>query len=354
VAFVRSGAGAAAAFLVRWWAWWFNKVPLSVTLVLLLVDGRRFSGGVLAVLVLVVLTVCAAGNYGYALNDLFDVEEDRRVGRANAVAASGARRMWAIIIVSAACAEALATTAAGLAGALITVAEIALPAAYSIPPVRFKERRWLGVAADGLAAHVYPAVLALIAVDHWSLRPLTTLLAVSVAVWAAAAGARGILSHQLHTAERDAAAGLRTVVHDLGARRLERAIAFGLIPLEAAGLGGALVACDGGIVLWTGAGLYLLYEAYKTLSGRFRVTAFRPQGQRYIPFAEESFYKSWGPLVLALDCARADLRYLLLLPAYALLFRPHLRTEWSRLRAVTDALRTPRATERDARSSGGA
>ena len=342
------------ALLVRWPAWWFNKVPLSVTLVLLLADGRRFSAGVLAVLALVVLTVCAVGNYGYALNDLFDVEEDRRAGRANAVTAGGARRMQAIVAVSAACAVAFAAAAAGTAGALITLAELALPAAYSIPPVRVKERRWLGVAADGLAAHVYPAVLALIAAAHWSLRPLTPLLAASVVVWAVAAGARGILSHQLHTADRDAAAGLRTVVHDVGARRLERSVAFGLIPLEVAGFGGALIACDGGIVLWTGVGLYLLYEAYKTLSGRFRVTAFRPQGQRYVPFAEESFYKSWGPLVLALDCARADLRYLLLLAAYALLFRPHLRTEWGRLRAVRDALRTARSKARGVRSSGGA
>ncbi len=40
--------------LVRPRAWWFNKVPLSVTLVLLLLDGRPFSLGALAVLVLVV------------------------------------------------------------------------------------------------------------------------------------------------------------------------------------------------------------------------------------------------------------------------------------------------------------
>jgi 4-hydroxybenzoate polyprenyltransferase len=347
------GSAARAAVLVRWWAWWFNKVPLSVTLVLLLLDGRSFSAGALAVLALVVLTVCAVGNYGYALNDLFDVEEDRRAGRANAVAASGTRRMWTIVLASAACAEAFAAAAAGITGALITVVEIALPAAYSVPPLRIKERRWLGVAADGLAAHVYPALLALLAVAHWSLRPLTALLVVSVVVWSAAAGARGILSHQLHTADRDAAAGLRTIVHDLGAQRLERLIALVLIPLEVAGFGGALIACGGGIVLWAGVALYLLYEAYKTFSGRFRVTAFRPNGQPYVPFAEESFYKSWGPLVLALDCARADLRYLVLVAAYALLFRAHLRTEWARLGAVRKALRAPRATEPDARSSEG-
>lgn len=341
-----------ARFFVRWWAWWYNKVPLSVTLVLLLLDGRRFSSGAFAVLALVVLTVCAVGNYGYALNDLFDVEEDRRAGRANAAADAGGRRMWTIIALSALCAEACATAAAGLAGAALNVLELALPAAYSTPPLRIKERRWLGLAADGLAAHVYPAVLALLAVAHWSLHHLTALLTASVVVWSAAAGLRGILSHQLHTAERDAAAGLRTVVHDLGSARLERAIVFVLLPFEAAGFAGALIACDTGIVLWLGVALYVLYEGYKTLSGRFRVTAFRAQGQRYVPLVEESFYKSWGPLVLALDCARTDPWYLLVFAAYVLLFRAHLRTEWGRVRAVIAALRAPRATERSARSNG--
>src|ERR1700736_6676018 len=75
-----------ASVLVRPRDWWYSKVPLSVMLVLLLLDGRPPSVDALAVLVMVALTVCAAGNYGYALNELFDVEEDARLGRLNAAA----------------------------------------------------------------------------------------------------------------------------------------------------------------------------------------------------------------------------------------------------------------------------
>jgi 4-hydroxybenzoate polyprenyltransferase len=342
------------AALVRWRAWWFNKVPLSVMLVLLLLDGRALSGPGVAVLLLVVVTVCAVANFGYALNELFDVEEDARAGRSNAATASGAARMWAIVTLSALAALAAATVAGGAAGAAMTVVELALPLTYSIPPVRTKERRWLGAASDALAAHVYPALLALLAVAHWSLRPVGAPLVVLLVLWSASAGLRGILSHQLYTHERDARAGLRTVVDDVGTGRLERLIVAVLLPLEVVAFGAALLLLDGGPVLAFGVATYLVYEAYKTISGRFRVTAFRPDGQRYIPFAEESFYKSWGPLVLALDCARVDPRYLVLLPAYALLFRPNLHVERMRLRAVTRALRAPRATEREVRSSEGA
>ena len=324
--------------LVRPRAWWFNKVPLSVTLLLLLLDGRPFSAGALAVLVLVALTVCAVGNYGYALNELFDIEEDARMGRANAAASAGPRRMWGITALSALCAEAFAAAVAGVPGAVLTVLELCLPLAYSVPPLRIKERKWLGVCADGLAAHVYPALLALLAVSHWALRPVPIALAACVALWAAAAGLRGILSHQLHTAEQDRGAGLITVVHDFGNRRVETFIVAVLLPLEVGAFGGALLACTTGPVLWLFAAAYLLYELFKTVGCGFRVTAFRAEGQRYLPFVEESFYKAWGPLVLALDAARTDLRYLVLIPVYALLFRPHLRSELHRVRSVLAAL----------------
>jgi 4-hydroxybenzoate polyprenyltransferase len=337
--------------LVRPRAWWFNKVPLSVALVLLLLDGQRFSIGALAVMTLVVLTVCAAGNYGYALNELFDVDEDARLGRINAAATTPSSRMWAIIGASALCAEVCATVAAGVPGAFLTLLELCLPLAYSAPPLRIKERKWLGVAADGLAAHVYPAILAVMAVAHWTPRPVTATLAIAVAVWAGAAGLRGILSHQLQTSEQDRSAGLRTVVHDLGNQRLEKWIVSVVIPLEVGAFGAALISSNGGMLLWIFVALYVIYETFKTLSGHFRITAFRSGGQPYVPFVEESFYKAWAPIVLALDAARVDLAYAIVVPAYALLFRPHLQTEMQRFRFVIAALRSNRAKAPSGRSN---
>lgn len=157
--------------------WWFNKVPLSVTLLLLLDDGVLTLNAFL-VLSLVVLAVCAVGNYGYGLNDLYDVEEDRRAKRANTAVALGRRRIILSIVVSAFAAELLAAGGAGTGGAMLTFFELLLPLAYS--PLRLKERKWLGIAADAAAAHVYPAVLALAAVAHLGLRPISAVLVIFV------------------------------------------------------------------------------------------------------------------------------------------------------------------------------
>jgi len=326
--------------LARPWAWWFNKVPLSVTLMLLLADGRPLGWAQAGALVLVVLVVCAVGNYGYALNDLYDVDEDLKTGRPNFAVSAGRRRTVLVTAASAVIALVLAWAASGLAGAGLTVLELMLPLAYSIPPVRIKERKWLGVLCDALAAHVYPAALALLAARHLEAGAPSAFVAACVLAWSAAAGLRGILSHQLATADRDVTGGLTTVVHVFGRAPLERFVVFGLLPVEAAGFVGAVAASDTGPALWALGGLYLAWEAYRTLDRRFTVRAFRPEGQPYVPLVEEAFYKAWGPIVIALDAARVDLKYLVVPVLYAILFRMHFEIEARRLAVLRSPSRT--------------
>ncbi len=335
--------------LVRPRAWWFSKVPFTITLLLVLLDGHRFSGDALAMALSVSATVCAVANYGYAINELYDLREDALLGRDNAAAAVGRRRVAVIAAGSALVAVLLATLAAGAAGTAVTGVELGLPLIYSVPPIRLKEREWLGAAVDGLAAHAYPAVLALVAWAEWYRRPVSLGLSACVIVWAAAAGLRGILSHQVQGAEADQRAGLSTVAHRHGTFRLEAVMIGIILPIEAVSFGAALALARTGPVLWGVAGLYLVYETFKTVHGGFQVTAFRRGGQRYLPLIEDSFYKAWGPLALALDAARDDLRFLLVVAAYALAFRLHLVIEWRRLLLVAAALKSMAPA---ARSSG--
>ncbi len=217
-----------------------------------------------------------------------------------------------------------------------------LPLAYSVPPLRIKERGWPGVAADALAAHVFPAALALMTVAHLGAGRPRGVAVACVLAWSAAAGLRGILSHQLSTADRDAKGGLETVAHTLGRRPVERFVLFVLLPVEAAGFIGAVAVSGSGPVLWAFGALYLGCEAYRMTNRRFTVRALRPEGQRYVPLVEESFYKAWGPIVISLDAARIDLRFLVIPLLYGLLFRLHLKNELGKLRAIWSALSAPR------------
>lgn len=324
--------------LVRPRAWWFNKVPLSILLVLLLIDGEPLTSSALAALVGVIAVVCCVANYGYALNELFDVDEDRRGGRANVATAVSRARMWSIIALSAAGALLMAVLLAGLAGGALTAAELLLPLAYSIPPLRLKERGWLGVVADAAAAHVYPALLALLVVQYLSIRSYALPFLLTVGIWSVAVGLRGILSHQLQSDEHDRAANLPTVVHRYGHATIESLVVFGLLPIELAAFCGAILQSQATTLFKTAWLVFVLYEFLKFKLNAFPVVVFRREGQPHLPFVDEGFYKVWGPLALALDAALSDPLYLVLAPLYALLFRPHLLMEWAHIRITAVAV----------------
>jgi 4-hydroxybenzoate polyprenyltransferase len=324
--------------LVRPRAWWNNKVPLSICVLLLLVDGKPCTVEVLVSLIALVGIVCCVANYGYALNELFDRDEDRRAGRSNAAETASNRRMWSIIVTSAAVALGVAQAAGGVAASLLTVGVLLLPLAYSVPPLRVKERGWAGILADALAAHVYPAVLALVVVSHQLFPVRHALLIVCAAIWSLATGLRGILSHQLQSEDSDRGAGLTTVVHRLGHGRLVRLVVLVILPIEIVSLAMLLLQSDGTVFLKTIAVTFVLYEFLKFRFNLFPVLVFTRRGQRYLPFVDEGFYKVWGPLALVVDAAFSDFLYLSLVPAFVLLFRPRITHEWHQLSSAFKAI----------------
>lgn len=325
--------------LVRPRAWWYNKVPLSVLLGLMLLDRQPFTGKACLVLVTLVGTVCCVANYGYALNDLFDRDEDRQAGRSNIASDVGARTMWTVILLCAAGALIAAQIGGGVEALVLTAVALLLPLTYSRPPLRTKERGWLGVASDAAAAHVYPALLgAVIFVAQFHQGP-SRLFVLALFVWSLATGLRGILSHQIQNEQSDRRSGLRTVIHRIGRRPLLRGVVFGLLPLEVMAFGIMIMHADLTLFARTIAGGYVAYESLKFLLQPFPVRVFDRSGEPYLPFVDEGFYKVWGPLVLSFDAALRDVRYLPLIPIYLLLFWPRVIQEWSEIRATAAKLR---------------
>jgi UbiA prenyltransferase family len=321
--------------LVRPRAWWYNKVPLSVLTLLLLVDGDHLSFRVCVALIGLMGCVCGVGNYGYALNELFDRDEDLRAGRSNAAHTATNRKMWSIIVGSAAFALAAALYSGGLPTLEITMAVLLLPLAYSVPPLRIKERGWSGVLSDALAAHVYPAALALLIVSHQSLRSPSLPLVAAMLCWALATGLRGILSHQLQSEDSDRKAGLSTVVHQIGHRKLVLFTTYVILPIEFAAFSATFLQSAGTLFVKIVALIFVVYELAKFLFDVFPVVVFTRKGQRYLPFVDEGFYKVWGPLAFLLDAAFFDLRYLVAAPLYFLMFRPRILQEWQQMRSAS-------------------
>ncbi len=324
---------------VRPRAWWYNKVPLSVLMFLLLVDGKPLTLTLLPLIGLIG-TVCGVANHGYALNDLFDRDEDRLGKRPNATETISTRRMWSIIVLSAIAALGLAMVSAGISGALVTAGALLLSLGYSIPPLRTKERGWLGVFSDALAAHVFPAMLAILIASYQSLRTPSLPLVLAVALWSLATGLRGILSHQLQSEAHDRSAGLVTVVHWIGHQRLVSFVVFVILPVEIIAFAAMLSLCGGTAFVMIAAGVYVVYEFLKFVLNVFPVVVFVSKGQDYIPFVDEGGYKVWGPLALSIDAAFSDAAYLTVTLLCVYLFTPRIMEEWRQIRMTGEVLLT--------------
>jgi 4-hydroxybenzoate polyprenyltransferase len=313
--------------------WWYYKLPLSILLALLLLVGTPVSFLVtLALLGSLVVIISLVANFGHAINELFDRDEDRRGGRANVATIVGTRHVGLIAVGSAIGALAVSYLILGPAGVLLTGATLTLPLAYSVPPLRLKHRKWWGILADATAAHLYPALLCLLIATHWSLRGYDPWLQATVALWAIAAGLRGILSHQLHSKELDRKSGLATVAHTYGRQHLSWLISYGIVPAECLFLAGIIVQVNVGVIFVVVVVLYLIAEALKAAMWRRDTSAFK--ARPYLPFLDNAFYEVWGPLGIMLEFIPRDPLFAVLLVLVPALFWRRWDCEWNILRGL--------------------
>jgi len=212
--------------------WWNSKIPPVFGLAFGAALVYRVSAWeTLAYVVSILTTGMCAGAYGHLINDIFDLEADRKAGKKNVLSSFSPWQRWAFVVI---------TIVGGFLPAWVLhfssistgllVAEYALPSIYSIPPFRLKERGWLGVLADASGAHIVPCLFvtslmayAPSATRDFSAASFESMFYPAAAVlWATAVGLKGIIMHELGDLESDLSAGVRTFAAQLDFARIKR------------------------------------------------------------------------------------------------------------------------------------
>lgn len=326
--------------LVRADDWWAYKIPpllavVYATAIRFPVPAHAWVAALAAVGAIVLVAI-----YGYLLNDIADLESDRRAGRRNGIGAIG--QGWAI--------SALAVPLVGvfLLGwwigdpviqALLGL-NLLLPTLYSVPPVRLKVRGLLGVLADAGGAHVLPTAIVIRAVTADLDAPpvLLTMFVAAAIGWALCAGLRSIIVHQVRDQLADERAGVTTFGGKLGMVRGRRLVRGVLVPAELICLGLFLglvvpVAPVAAVVL-----LFWLVVELRKLRRHWTLPLFDPTGRTrepYLPLASNDLYELWLPFGLSLQLALIYPLAWLLVAAQLMLFFDNTRT---RLAVVGRAL----------------
>ncbi len=286
--------------------WWFSKLPPLVTICYILSLWYDFNDIQVFKLVFSILFIFFCGfSYGYAINDIFDIEEDRLAGKDNGMS----EMHWVfkagyLLIPSIAGVACLIYLTDNLFAIYVHIGNYILVTLYSMPPFRLKKRGMLGVLADGFGAHLMPAFcVILICLSEQPLQKITLVLSGIILLWSMCIGLRGIILHQIHDFRNDALAGVKTLPHRISRDNLKKFILWFSFPLEMLSLLMisflmALIAPLSLIAL----GVYLLLEIAKTHLD-WKMTCFHPEKkdtENYIPFFNNQFYETWWPLSFAL------------------------------------------------------
>lgn len=253
--------------IVRSEQWWDHKVPVLLAAAAIAIGDRPgpAPAGAIGSLALLVVSIVGIAAFGHVLNDWCDVEADAEAGKANRLAALAPGRRGGLVVGSllVGLVPWIWLERRPVALALLGV-EVLLLVLYSAPPVRLKARGLLGALADAAYSYAVPLVLVAAALGPRH-RPDGALLLAVLGGWGLVVGLRGIAWHQLDDLEADRAAGTRTFVHRLGARRTERLVAGPGLAVEL----GLLVALVLLVGRWWVAALLAVFAVWRTFQVRF-------------------------------------------------------------------------------------
>jgi 4-hydroxybenzoate polyprenyltransferase len=313
------------ARIVRAGNWWASKLPplIGLALALAVVFPLSFERTVEVIVAVILVTGGAVGAYGHLLNDAFDLEADRRAGRPNRLSRVAAPVRF--LMVAAALGLAFLPAVVVHYGPLVLgllVLECALPALYSIPPLRLKDRGLWGVVADAAGAHAVPTLIVIAAAVGPGMGEHPVVIGCAI-VWAVAVGLEGILWHQLRDREDDRAAGATTLAVRHGARRVRHVLVAILQPVKATALVALVVSLQPAAPVLAGAlAVVLGLDVVKWgLGWRYVYASGDPLLERaYLPLVSNAFAELWLPVGLAVDAAGEDPRFLFVAAGVLLVF----------------------------------
>jgi len=120
---------------------------------------------------------------------------------------------------------------------------------YSIPPFRFKERKYFGILSDALGAHSFPSIAIIMFVFSINKLEPDFIWVLTVFLWSLSYGLRGIIWHQFKDKEADELVGLNTIVQKYKIEYLKKIVIIIFI-FEVIGLIGMLYLLKNYIIIF--------------------------------------------------------------------------------------------------------
>lgn len=299
--------------------WWFGKAMLMMGLVYFFVLWLDLSFSVFIKIVFPSLaTIIGFASFGYLVNDLFDRKVDALAGKKNSL--YGKSPIYIVLLFGTALffvfVPWLFLPSNKWIYILISV-ELSFFLAYSIPPLRLKEKGLWGVGIDALYAHALPAIIAGYTYTLIAKKEVEFELFLILFLWQFLVGVRNILMHQHDDKEVDSRANTTTYIA-LGNIELKQFIKpiLTLECLAAFLLFGYLTKLNlaFGCILFT---FVIATSFIASIYAQRGFHLFLDSAWRHYP---NVFYEKWMPILLLILLSFSDSYFLIVLLIHTLLF----------------------------------
>ncbi|HBY57704.1 MAG TPA: hypothetical protein DEG96_07605 [Candidatus Atribacteria bacterium] len=215
--------------IARWREWNTSKLPLIfLVFYYLIAINKDFSYTSLLSFLNFVAFVCLYASFGYMINDFSDREVDKKAGKPKAIAQISPR-VAKLVLFSIFLLGVLISLPFWLHNTdflILLIAMYLISTFYSLPPVRFKERYWMGIIVASITQRVFPALLCFVIYNYFGWDSLLFLLLFFII------GIRWIIVHQIKDYKNDLKANVKTFITSIGILKGTRYLLKYVIPLE--------------------------------------------------------------------------------------------------------------------------
>ncbi len=303
--------------------WWLYKIPMLLSVALLSLTPSNLALKEISVLLSSILLLLVVGGiYAYILNDASDIEEDMASDKPNFFIGKGVI-LPCILALSCYSISLLIMLFWHLPWPLIALHTInyAVFIAYSLKPLRGKERGCIGIVLGGLGDACLPSLFVLGFCAYALQISFALETYVALGLWSLAIGVKYMTWHQLLDKDRDLKNGISTFVSQQGSSTASTLVYALWWPLELFIFALFMVKFSS-VILWIALAMQISLELLRWLCiGRPIVILFDPK-HHTIVFQE--FYELFMPLGIITLLTYHDSRYWILFMIFTLLFLPRI------------------------------
>ena len=166
-------------------------------------------------LILYIIIFTSTSVIAFSINDFFDRDHDSISNKINLFNNNNQGYLiFIFLLVTGLTIVSLILLKARILTVLLLITEYILFLMYSVPPVRLKERKLMGVIADALYAHVIPVFFVISMFDFKYSDHLFVVFL--LLVWLLLFGSRNIINHQIEDVVNDERSQTNTFVNGFG------------------------------------------------------------------------------------------------------------------------------------------